>query len=121
MLKVTKRSENRIDIEFDGTLDADSMRVALDELIEKSQDIKGGRMFYEIGDFHMPTFGAFVVEFGKLPKLFGLLAKFDKCAVVSDSEWIRKGAEIEGALIPGLKIKSFKSEDRVLADAWLDM
>ena len=95
MLKITKQSPARLDIELSGSLDADSMRAALDELIEKSDDIRNGRMLYTISEFSLPTLGAIGVEMTRLPKLFGLLAKFDKCAVLSDSNWLRKAAIVE--------------------------
>lgn len=119
MFTVTKRSNNRVDIEFEGTLDAEGMRTALDELIEKSNDVEHGAMFYRIGEFQIPTLGALAVEFSRLPKLFGLLTKYDKCAVLSDTNWIRTATEIEGALIPGLEIKAFRKDEEDAAEAWL--
>lgn len=119
MLKITKPAPNRVDIELQGQIDSDGMRVALDDLIEKSSDVTHGRMLYRITDFSMPTLGAIGVEFSRLPKLFGLLGKFDKCAVLSDSGWIRKAAEVEGALFPGIVMKSFELDDGEAAEAWL--
>jgi len=98
MLTITKPQSNRVDLEFAGGIDANIMTK----------------------DFELPTFGALGVEFSKLPKLFGLLGKIDKCAVLSDHSWIRTVAEIEGALIPNLKIKSFHLEDQKDAEAWLE-
>ena len=119
MFKITKISANRVDIELSGTLDADDMRTLLDELISKSEGVSDGRMLYTISDFSMPSLGAMAVEMTRLPKLFGLLGKFDKCAVLSDANWIKKVATIEGALIPGLDIKSFDMEEVDAAEAWL--
>lgn len=119
MLTITKPRQNRIDIELRGTLDAETMRVALDDLIAKSEDVTNGRMLYKIPEFSMPTLGAIGVELKRLPKLFGLLGKFDRCAVLSDAGWIRTGAEIEGALFPGIQIKSFELDDTEAAEAWL--
>ncbi|MEP5937982.1 MAG: STAS/SEC14 domain-containing protein [Erythrobacter sp.] len=119
MFKVTKQSNNRVDIEFDGALDADGMRTAIDDLLEKSQDIEDGRMLYKIGDIKVPTLGAFGVEFSKLPKLFSLLGKYNKCAVLSDAAWVRTAAEIEGAVIPGIEIKSFTPNEHDAAEEWL--
>lgn len=121
MLTITKRSENRVDIELDGALDADGMRAALDDLIAQSQSIENGQMLYRIGDFKLPTLGALAVEFSRLPKLFGLLGKYDKCAVISASDWIRKAAEIEGALIPGIEIRSFSLNEQESAEVWLEL
>jgi hypothetical protein len=120
MFKITKQSADRVDIELEGSLDADTMRTALDDLIEKSEDVRKGRMLYKISDLSLPTWGAIGVEMSRLPKLFGLLGKFDRCAVLSDSSWLRKAAEVEGALFPGLEIKSFSLDEREAAEAWLN-
>lgn len=117
MLKILKPSENRVDVQLDGTLDAQIMRDALDDLIAKAESVQNGRMLYTLTNFTMPTLGAIGVEITRLPKLFSLLGKFDKCAVVADLAWVRKAAEIEGALFPGIEIKSFESPQ--LAEDWL--
>lgn len=120
MLNVSKPSTNRLDIELSGALDTEAMRSALDHLLEESEGITNGRMLYTILDFEMPTLGAMAVEFQKMPKLFSLIGKFDKCAVLSDTAWIRTAAEIEGAVIPSLEIKSFPLSAKKDAEDWLD-
>lgn len=119
MLAITKPLPNRLDIELCGALDAEAMRSGLDDLIAKSEDVTNGQMLYKIPEFTMPTLGAFGVELKYLPKLFGLLGKFDRCAVLSDASWIRTAAEIEGALFPGIVIKSFELHDLEAAEGWL--
>lgn len=119
MLKVSKPSSNRLDIELIGSLDADSMASALDELIEKSEGISNGMMLYKISGFEIPTLGALAVEFQRMPKLLTLIGKFDRCAVLCDTAWIRSAAEIEGAVIPTLSIKSFELASVQAAEAWL--
>ncbi|MEP2532707.1 hypothetical protein [Shimia sp.] len=42
MLNVSKLSANRLDIELSGALDADAMRSALDNLVEKSEGVTDG-------------------------------------------------------------------------------
>jgi hypothetical protein len=119
MLKITKSSANRVDIELSGTLDADTMRAGLDDLIAQSEDVSGGSMLYTVTDFSLPTLGALGVELQRLPKLFALLGKFERCAVLSDTAWLRTAAEIEGAVIPGIAIKSFELHEAAAAEAWL--
>ena len=119
MLKVTKISPNRVDIELNGSLDADGMRDGLDALIEQSEGVENGLMLYTISEFAMPSAAALAVEFARLPKLFGLIGKFDRCAVLSDAAWLRTAAEIEGAVIPGLAIKAFELGENEAAEAWL--
>jgi len=119
MFKVTKRSSSRVDIELEGALDADTMRKGLDQLVDNSQDVENGRMLYRIGEFKMPTLEAVGVELGKIPEMFSLIGKYDKCAVLSDADWVRKVAEVKGALFPGMEIKSFPIAEQEAAEAWL--
>ena len=121
MLTITKPSADRVDITLDGKIDADIMRTALDDLIAKSDGVTGGKMLYRITNFELPTLSAIAVEFTRLPKLFGLLGAFDKCAVLSDSDWLKKAAEIEGALFPGIEIKSFGLDQQDVAEEWLGL
>lgn len=119
MFRVIARGENRLDLELDGKLDSETMKVALDELISKAQDIEHGRMLYRIGAFDLPTLGAIGVELSRLPALFKLIARFDRVAVIAEKKWIQSASEIEGALIPGLKIKAFDPDQEADAEAWL--
>ncbi|MCV3271507.1 SpoIIAA family protein [Roseobacter sinensis] len=120
MFNISKRSEDRLDLELSGVLDSDAMRNALDAFIEQAEGIQNGKMLYKILDFEMPTMGALAVELQHLPKLFGVIGKFERCAVLSDVSWIRTAAEIEGALIPSLTIKSFPLSAAAAAEEWLE-
>ncbi len=119
MLTITKPDTNRVDIELSGKIDAEAMTKGLDDLIDMSADVTGGRMLYRITTFAFPDLAAIAVEMARLPKLFGLLGRFDKCAVLSDAAWLRTTAEVEGALFPGLDIKAFDLDDVDKAEAWL--
>lgn len=119
MFKVSKNGINRIDIEFSSKLNSEGMRVAFDDLIEKSKDIKHGKMFYRIYEFDFPTLGALGVELSRLPELFKFVKKFDRVAVLVERQWVKKACELEGALIPGLKIKAFDLDQQEEAERWL--
>lgn len=119
MLTVKRKAANRIDIELDGGLDDEMMRVGLEVLVEESRSIKDGLMLYVVQNFSLPTLGAMFVEMQFLPELFALLGRFDRCAFVSDESWLRTAAEIEGAVFPGIEIKSFGPEAITDAEAWL--
>ena len=94
MLKITKPNKDRVDISLNGGLEAEEIRQGLDDLIAKSEGVENGKMLYTITLFAIPTFAALGVELSRLPKLFGLLEKFDKCAVLSDVSWLRTAAEL---------------------------
>jgi hypothetical protein len=51
MFKVEQNGINRLDIQLSGKLDTEEMKIALDELVSKSENIKNGKMLYEIIDF----------------------------------------------------------------------
>ena len=119
MFKVTPNGMNRLDIELSGKLDTDEMKIALDELVSKSQNIENGKMLYDVIDFHFPSLGAIAIEFSRLPSMFGLIKKFDRAAVLTDKTWLKKVSEFEGALFPGLEIKAFNRDQKAEAEAWL--
>ena len=119
MFKVIPNGTNRIDVELSGKLNAEDMKIGLDELVSQSKNIENGIMLYQISGLNFPSLGAIGVELSRLPALFGLIRKFDRTAVLADKAWIKKVSEVEGALFPGLEIKSFDLSERTEAEAWL--
>lgn len=119
MFKVIENGTNRLDIEMSGKLDAASMKVALDELVSKSENIENGKMLYVIIDFQLPTLSAIGLEFSRLPSMFGLMKKFSRVAVLTDKTWLKKVSEFEGVLFPGLEIRAFSIDQRTEAETWL--
>jgi hypothetical protein len=119
MFKVIQNGINRLDITMSGKLNSAEMRIALDELVSKSENIENGKMFYDVIDFHLPSLSAIAIEFSRLPSMFGLLKKFNRAAVLADKTWLKKVSELEGVLIPGLEIKAFNRNQKVEAEAWL--
>ncbi|MGD2187138.1 MAG: STAS/SEC14 domain-containing protein [Desulfobacterales bacterium] len=119
MFKVIPNGINRLDIEISGKLNAEDMKIALDEFVSKSKNIENGKMLYEVIDFHLPSLGAISIEFSRLPALLGLMKKFDRAAVLTDKTWLKKVSQLEGAFFPGLEIKAFNRDQKAEAEAWL--
>lgn len=119
MLKVTRVSENRLDIEMSGKLDSMQMEKALDELLAKAEGIENGRMLYDVVDYHLPSLGAIGLEFSRLPAMLRFMKKFNRAAVLTDKAWLKTISELEGALYPGLEIKAFDRDQKAAAEAWL--
>ena len=120
MLHVERTEENRLVIRLDGHLDADAMRQAVTDLVTKSEGIEHGQLWYEVGDFDLPTLGALAVELSHIVELFRVMARFDRAAVIADAHWVRRVSEWEGKLIPGLDIRAFEPAHRDDAEAWLN-
>ena len=119
MFNITKNGPNRLDITLSKKLDAASMTVALDELVEKANGINEGIILYTIIDFQLPTLEAIGIEFSRLPSMFKLMRQFKRVALLSDTYWLKKVSEFEGALLPGLEIKAFNIDQREEAESWL--
>ncbi|MDD2390958.1 MAG: STAS/SEC14 domain-containing protein [Desulfobacterales bacterium] len=119
MFKITKKGTHRLDIELSGKLNSEEMQIALDELVDKSRGIENGKMLYDVIDFHLPSLSAIAIEFSRLPMMFGLIKKFDRAAVLSDKNWIKKISEFEGMIVPGLEIKAFNRYQKEVAEVWL--
>ena len=60
------------------------------------------------------------MELKNLPKIFRLVQKFDRIAVVCDQGWIQTATEIKGKLIPRLGMKSFDLGKENAAIEWLE-
>ena len=119
MFKVIENGTNRLDIELSGKLNAESMKLALDELVSKSENIENGKMLYVIVDFQLPTLSAIGIEFSRLPSMLRLIKKFNRAAVMTDKIWLKKISELEGALFPNLEIKAFNLNQKEEAETWL--
>ena len=95
------------------------MKIALDELVSRSEKIENGKMLYKVIDFHLPSLGAITIEFFRFPEMLGLMKKFDRAAVLTDKTWLKTVSELEGVFFPGLEIKAFDRDQKTEAEAWL--
>jgi hypothetical protein len=120
MISIERSGKNRLNIVMSGKLDSEGMREALDELVRNCEGISDGRMLYDVVDYQLPTLSAITIEFGRLPKMLGLIRRFSRAAVLTDKTWLKTISELEGRLIPGLEIKAFERGDRAAAEQWLN-
>ena len=58
-------------------------------------------------------------EFKNVGRLLRHAVEAEKCAVLTDSLFLRNSAKVEGAVIPGLEINTFAPEAAEVAEAWL--
>jgi len=120
MFSVTLTGADRVDVLLDGKLDEAEMAQALDEFYQQARYIRRGQMLYRVGEFRLPTVRAVWLELSRMPKMLGLIRNFDRAAVLADQRWLRVISELEGLLIPGLKIKAFALADEDAAEEWLE-
>ena len=103
---------------IDGTVTAPD----LDDLyraVEKAMDGKGPVHLYgEIHGVGGLTLEAVGANFKRGIALLPRIGRVDRYAVVSDRSWISTVAQLEGAVIPGLEVRTFPTAEREAALAW---
>jgi len=77
------------------------------------------RALIVIEELEYESVGAFLADIKAGASHIKQLAKFSRVALVSDARWLRAGAVIDSALIPGLVIKPFKLSEVDAAQAWV--
>lgn len=58
-------------------------------------------------------------QFRRVGEVLRRAHDIDRCALITDSTWIRNSAKIEGAVIPGLELMAFAPEQTETAEKWL--
>lgn len=104
--------------EIDGTVTAPDMD-DLYNAVERATDGKGPVHIYgEIHGVGGLTLDAVGTSFKRGAGLFARIGRVKRYAVVSDAGWIRTLAELEGAVIPGLEVRVYRTAEREDALAW---
>ncbi len=58
-------------------------------------------------------------QFQKVGRVLRHAKSADKCALLTDSMFIRNTAKVESAVIPGLEIRTFALDETKIAERWL--
>lgn len=112
--------EDRLTLWIRGKVDAAAMRDFIPRALIATEGVEHGQLLMFVGGDDWPTLGAVATEILELPKMIQLMRRFDKVAVITDKDWLGQMAEIEGLLIPGLKVESFDLDELREAEMWLD-
>lgn len=119
MFDITCDAKGFVRLDIGGKIDEDEMKEGLESFLSIVDAAAKTDFLYTIGNFEVPALQAIAVEMGYLPRLFGSISKIGKVAVVADQGWLRKAADIEGMVIPGLTIKTFEPDQTAEAENWL--
>jgi hypothetical protein len=119
MNEVNLTGDDRLDVIMGGKMDPDEATQLIDALIEQAKGIEDGRMLIDVDEFQVPTPGAFRIELSRLPEIIRLTRQSSRVAVLSGEAWVSVLSTVEGKLIPGLAIRSFRRDQRYQAESWL--
>ncbi len=119
MFDISSDTAGYVRLTIGGKVDETEMKNGLEAFLAIVEADDKTDFLYTIHKFEFPALQAIAVELGYLPRLFASRSKIGKVAVVADQAWLRKAADIEGMLIPGLTIETFPLDGEADAIAWL--
>lgn len=97
----------------------DDARQLVEFAKERNAAGEGGNVLFDVTSVAGFTFGAVSIELAHIPALTQWIYSLDRIAIVSDEEWIRTGARLESALLPGVSYEVYDDDEADAARAWV--
>lgn len=122
MLEIIDIQEaNIFGMRIDGKFDTKDLKNVFEALIEKASGMEKFQLYYEFGDLDLSGVSRQMIEeeIKYLYKNPAVITNMEKAAFVSDTEWMKKIAAVEFALIPTLTGKTFSLNEKDAALEWL--
>lgn len=79
----------------------------------------GGNILIDVTAVSDFSFSAVAVELTHMPSLIKWIYGLDRIAVLSDDDWVRTGARIESALLPGVTYEVYDDDEADAARRWV--
>ncbi|MCK0129681.1 STAS/SEC14 domain-containing protein [Erythrobacter sp. F6033] len=79
----------------------------------------GGNVLIDLTAVTDFSFSAVAIELAHMPTLFKWVYGLDRIAIISDNDWVRTGARIESALLPGVTYEVYDEDEVDAAVAWI--
>lgn len=118
-IRVEEEAPAFLRLEVSGEIGATEMEAGLDAFFAAAEPLERFDMLYLVHDLRVPTLGAIRVELARLGRLWRLLPRFGRIALVADQGWVRAAARAESAIIPGITIRTFEPGEEAEARGWL--
>ena len=119
MIDSIQLKDNLVTLEVSGTVDRDDWQQVTDLVNEALQQHDRVSVLADLT--HMDTLtGGAIYEDTKLGiKSLGSLDKFDKIAVLTDKQWLERGAQLAEKLVPGVDVRVFDTGETQQAQQWI--
>lgn len=119
MIDSIQLKDHLVTIEVSGTVDRDDWQHVTDLVHEALPQHDRVSVLADLT--HMDGFtGGAVYEDTKLGiKNLGWLDHFDKIAVLTDTQWLQRGAQLAQKLIPGVDVRVFDIAETQQAHQWV--
>jgi len=102
-----------------GTVSQEEMAESLGWFSDVAESNDNFNMCVDMAKSDFDGLGEVRKGFTRVADVLRAVPSVDKCAVLTDSMFLRNSAKVEGAVIPGLEIEAYKIEDIAPAVSWL--
>lgn len=118
MITLSKLAPNVHQAQIEGSIRSSDMQ----ELVALAEEIGNGSskpsLVFDIGEVDDLDWSALAEETSHLSALMRMLRRLDRIAVIANQGWLRTGARIESALLPGVTYEVFSREKAEQARLW---
>ncbi|MGO1536468.1 MAG: STAS/SEC14 domain-containing protein [Yaniella sp.] len=119
MIDALQLKDNLVTVNVSGTVDRDDWQKVTDLVNEALQQHDRVSVLADLTQLDAFTGGA-VYEDTKLGITnLGSLDRFDKIAVLTDKQWLERGAQLAEKLVPGVDVRVFDTADTQQAQQWV--
>ena len=103
-----------------GPVQQEEAKAALEWFQQLGEAEEEYQLYLEMLKMHFPDLGSARKSFMTLATMMRGLEDCGRCAVVTDSPFLRSSAKIEGTALPQMEVDSFGIVDLAEAETWLE-
>lgn len=113
-------SENIAFMSVTGTMTTDSLNEGLAWIDAVTEANDNFNICVDIQEENFDNLGAARAEFIRIGRVLRHATSAEKCAFLTDSEFLKNSAKVEGAVLPGIEINAFDVHQSDIAQKWLN-
>jgi len=114
-----KLDENVVQMSVTGAIASESLQSSFDwiETVQSAND--NIQLCVEMQADSFSDLAEASQQFRRVGDVLRRAHDIERCAVITDSSWLRNSARVEGAVIPGMNIMAFSPDEADSAGKWL--
>jgi len=114
-----KLENNIVHMIITGNIQPESMSQGLDWIHELDAQDDNFNLRIDMAQAEFDDLAAISQEFKRVATVLRHSKSSKKCALMTDSMFLRNSAKVEGAVIPGLEVRTFDLDETTPAERWL--
>ncbi len=114
-----KLEDKIVHMSITGNIKPESMTQGLDWIHELDAEDDDFNLRIDMAQGEFDDLAAISAEFKRVATVLRHSKSAKKCALMTDSMFLRNSAKVEGAVIPGLEVRTFDLDEETPAERWL--